>query len=74
MKAKVPKRCLGSQNPGTCGIARQIRTNFRDYLGTLNEDGALDPAAIADAYWMVHSQHRSAWTHELDLRPYSENW
>lgn len=52
----------------------RAQTNFGDYLGKLNEDGALAPAAIADAFWMVHSQHRSAWTHELDLRPFSENW
>jgi len=35
-------------------------------------DGMLDIAAIADAYWMLHHQHRSAWTLELDLRPWSE--
>jgi hypothetical protein len=28
--------------------------------------------AIADAYWHLHRQHRSAWTHELDLRPFKE--
>lgn len=52
----------------------RAQTNFGNYLGKLSEDGALQPAAIADAYWMLHSQHRSAWTHELDLRPFSENW
>ena len=34
----------------------------------------LDPDAIADAYWALHAQRRSAWTHELDLRPYCETW
>ena len=52
----------------------RAQSNFGDYLGKLGEDGALEPAAIADAYWMIHSQQRSAWTHELDLRPFSENW
>lgn len=52
----------------------RAQTNFGNYLDKLSEDGALQPAAIADAYWMVHSQHRSAWTHELDLRPFSEHW
>jgi NAD(P)-dependent dehydrogenase (short-subunit alcohol dehydrogenase family) len=28
--------------------------------------------AIADSYWMLHSQDRSAWTQELDLRPWTE--
>lgn len=35
-------------------------------------DGLLSPDAIAETYWQVHRQHRSAWTHELDLRPYRE--
>lgn len=35
------------------------------------EDGLLDPARIADTYFHVAKQHRSVWTHELDLRPYS---
>lgn len=37
-------------------------------------DGLLDPEAIAETYWQLHLQHRSAWTHELDLRPYKENF
>jgi NAD(P)-dependent dehydrogenase (short-subunit alcohol dehydrogenase family) len=38
------------------------------------EDGLLDPDAIADAYWYLHQQHRSAWTLELDLRPWNESF
>jgi len=37
-------------------------------------DGMLGIAAIADAYWTLHHQHRSAWTQELDLRPWSESF
>ncbi len=37
-------------------------------------DGMLNIAAIADAYWMLHHQHRSAWTQELDLRPWGESY
>ena len=37
-------------------------------------DGLLDPDAIAETYWQLHQQHRSAWTHELDLRPYKESF
>ena len=37
-------------------------------------DGLLDIDAIADAYWVLHHQHRSAWTLELDLRPWAENF
>jgi NAD(P)-dependent dehydrogenase (short-subunit alcohol dehydrogenase family) len=34
----------------------------------------LQPDAIADAYWMLACQQRSAWTFELDLRPDGEKW
>jgi len=37
-------------------------------------DGMLDPDAIAEAYWTLHNQHRSAWTLELDVRPWSEKF
>jgi NAD(P)-dependent dehydrogenase (short-subunit alcohol dehydrogenase family) len=36
------------------------------------EDGLLGIDAIAEAYWFIHKQPRSAWTQELDLRPYKE--
>lgn len=51
-----------------------VRTRFGEYLDQLGEDGGLSPDAIADAYWHVHTQHRSAWTHEMDLRPFKETW
>jgi NAD(P)-dependent dehydrogenase (short-subunit alcohol dehydrogenase family) len=34
-------------------------------------DGLLRPDAIAETYWHLANQHRSVWTHELDLRPFS---
>lgn len=37
-------------------------------------DRVLKPEAIAEAAWFLHGQQRSAWTHELDLRPYVEKW
>lgn len=37
-------------------------------------DGMLDPAAIAETYWHVFRQHRSAWTWEVELRPWVENF
>lgn len=37
-------------------------------------DGLLNIDAIAEAYWVLHHQHRSAWTLELDLRPWSEQF
>lgn len=52
----------------------RIAKGFAGYLEKLGQDGALEPAAIADAFWIVHNQHRSAWTHELDVRPFKEAW
>ena len=37
-------------------------------------DGLLAPDAIADAFWALHHQQRSAWTLELDLRPWNESF
>lgn len=38
------------------------------------EQGLLDPDAIAENYWQLFAQPRSAWTHELDVRPWVESW
>ena len=38
------------------------------------EDGMLSPDAIAETYLHVHRQHRSAWTWEIELRPWVENF
>ena len=35
-------------------------------------DGLLLPAEMAETYFHIAHQHRSAWTHELDLRAYSD--
>lgn len=42
--------------------------------GTRGEDAMLDPDAIAEAYWQLHVQPHSAWTHELDVRPWVERF
>lgn len=51
-----------------------IRDNFPERYKLKQQDGILDPDAIADAYWMIHTQPRSAWTHEFDLRPWIETF
>jgi short-subunit dehydrogenase len=51
-----------------------IRSNFPQRYALKERDGILDPDAIAEAYWQLHRQQRSAWTHELDLRPWLEAW
>ncbi len=52
----------------------RLRSRAPDIVERLGEDGLLDPDAIADAYWHLHSQARTAWTFELDLRPAKESF
>ncbi len=51
-----------------------IRDNFPARYALKGEDGIVNPEHIADTYWALHQQPRDAWTHELDLRPYSEKF
>lgn len=51
-----------------------IRDNFPERYKLKEQDGILNPDHIADSYWMLHTQPRDAWTHELDLRPYMEKF
>ena len=51
-----------------------IAQNFPERYALKAQQGILDPDHIADNYWHLHQQPRSAWTHELDLRPWLENW
>jgi hypothetical protein len=50
----------------------QVNSRIPQLRAARGEDGLLSPDAIADAYWALHAQQRSAWTLELDLRPYKE--
>jgi NAD(P)-dependent dehydrogenase (short-subunit alcohol dehydrogenase family) len=50
---------------------RGLRPDFDDLKA---RDGVLSPDEIATNYVMLHNQHRSAWTHELDLRPWTESF
>jgi NAD(P)-dependent dehydrogenase (short-subunit alcohol dehydrogenase family) len=51
-----------------------IAENFPERYATKEQDGILNPEHIADAYWSLHAQPRDAWTHELDLRPWTETF
>ena len=51
-----------------------IAENFPERYALKAQDGILSPDAIAENYWQLHRQTRSAWTHELDLRPWTETW
>jgi NAD(P)-dependent dehydrogenase (short-subunit alcohol dehydrogenase family) len=51
-----------------------IKDNFPERYAKKASDGILNPDAIAENYWQLHQQHRSAWTHEMDLRPWQEKF
>ncbi|MDB5957104.1 SDR family oxidoreductase [Ramlibacter sp.] len=51
-----------------------IRDNFPERYALKEQDGIVNPDHIAETYWMLHTQPRDAWTHELDLRPWMEKF
>jgi NAD(P)-dependent dehydrogenase (short-subunit alcohol dehydrogenase family) len=50
----------------------RAKNQFPDYVAAKGKEGLLQLDAIAETYWAIHKQHPSAWTHELDLRPFKE--
>jgi NAD(P)-dependent dehydrogenase (short-subunit alcohol dehydrogenase family) len=50
------------------------RSNRTEIETLLSEDRILKPEQIAANFVWLHGQQRSAWTHELDLRPWAEHW
>ena len=47
---------------------------LRNMLPDAKDEDLLKPSAIADAFWYLAHQDRSAWTHELDVRPFKEKF
>jgi hypothetical protein len=52
----------------------RLRRNRPDVVKERGEDGLLGADAIAETYWQIHRQARSAWAQEIDLRPFKENF
>jgi NAD(P)-dependent dehydrogenase (short-subunit alcohol dehydrogenase family) len=50
----------------------RLRSARPESISQRGADGLLDIDAIAEAYWQVHHQQRSAWSQEIDLRPFRE--
>lgn len=56
-------------------IDGQIDTpRVREMSPDREEDTMLSPEAIAETYWRLHAQHKTAWTLEMDLRPSVERF
>jgi NAD(P)-dependent dehydrogenase (short-subunit alcohol dehydrogenase family) len=50
----------------------RLRKGVPEMVVERGEDGLLGIDAIAETYWHIHRQQRSAWTQEIDLRPFKE--
>jgi len=53
-------------------LGLRLQSRFPDLKAQRGPDGMLSIEAIADTFWYLHTQHRSAWTQEVDLRPWAE--
>jgi NAD(P)-dependent dehydrogenase (short-subunit alcohol dehydrogenase family) len=47
---------------------------LRKLVPNAKDEDLLKPSAIADAFWFLAHQDPSAWTHELDVRPFKESF
>ena len=52
----------------------RLRNRAPTLVNERGEDELLGIDAIADTYWNIHRQQRSAWTQEVDLRPFKETF
>jgi NAD(P)-dependent dehydrogenase (short-subunit alcohol dehydrogenase family) len=52
----------------------RLRSAAPERAAAAGEHGLLAPDAIAETYYQLHLQHPSAWTQELDLRPFKESF
>lgn len=53
---------------------RRTRERMADRVKDLPVDGMLATDAIAEVFWQIHVQPRSAWSFETDLRPWAEKF
>ena len=53
---------------------RERREQLRGKEALDNPDLLMPPASVAASYWQLYQQPRSAWTFELEIRPFGEKW
>ena len=60
--------------PDTLGqmLGKEIFQQLREVKG-MEHDGLILPEKVAETYYHLSQQHRSAWTHELDIRAFSDS-
>ncbi len=59
--------------PDTLGkmLGEELFQQLRETKG-MEHDGLILPSSVADTYYYLSQQHRSAWTHEIDVRAFSD--
>ena len=59
--------------PDTLGkmLGKELFQQLRETKG-MEHDGLILPTSVADTYYYISQQHRSAWTHEIDIRAFSD--
>ena len=59
--------------PDTLGkmLGEELFQQLRETTG-MEHDGLILPTSVADTYYYLSQQHRSAWTHEIDIRAFSD--
>ena len=59
--------------PDTLGkmLGEELFQQLRETKG-MEHDGWILPKSVADTYYYLSQQHRSAWTHEIDIRAFSD--
>jgi NAD(P)-dependent dehydrogenase (short-subunit alcohol dehydrogenase family) len=82
--AQAMARELGSKNIHVAHLiidsgvnTEWVRQRRVEALGpdALNDpDALMPPASVAESYWQLYQQPRSAWTFELEIRPFKEKW
>src|ERR1700757_713441 len=53
---------------------RERRTQIWAKEALDNPDLLMPPSSVADAYWQLFQQPKSAWTFEMEIRPFGEKW
>ena len=53
-------------------VARSFGPLGKLMVRSKGDEGCLSPDEVAKSVLMLHQQHKTAWTHELDLRPFKE--
>jgi NAD(P)-dependent dehydrogenase (short-subunit alcohol dehydrogenase family) len=52
----------------------KIRRGLPQVAERLGDEGMIGLEGLAEAYFALHAQPRTAWTHEIDLRTFKETW